>query len=297
MGTTMTYLEAPAPRVNCPAHGVTVAWLPWARHQAGHTRHFDEQAAWLATITSKNAVTELLRVAWRTVGSIIGRVWEETEAKIDLFAGLKRIGIDEISYKKGHKYLTVVVCHDTGRLVWAGVGRTKDTLRRFFDLLEASGAGRCQLITHVSADGADWIGDVVAEKCINAIRCADPFHIVQWAMEAMDEVRKEAWNEARKEARKEPKRGRGRPAKDAAGTPAVDKAKGLKKTRYALWKNPENLNDYQVTKLAWVQKTDPRLYRAYLLKEGLRLIFQMGLDEATEALMWLDGVAWVVSGL
>lgn len=284
LGTTMTYLEAPAPRVSCRTHGVTVAWMPWARHGAGHTRYFDEQAAWLATITSKSAVTELMRVAWRTVGSIITRVWEETSAKLDLFDGLKRIGIDEISYKKGHKYLTVVICHDTGRLVWASTGRTKDTLRQFFDQLEASGEGRCAKITHVSADGADWIGDVVTEKCVNAIRCADPFHVVQWAMDAMDEVRKDAWNDARKEARKEPKAGRGRPRKDAPARPAAQKAKDLKGLRYSLWKNPQNLNEYQQTKLRWVQKADPRLYRAYLLKEGLRLVFQMGLEEASIAL-------------
>lgn len=290
LSTAMTYLEALSPRVNCPVHGVTVAWLPWARHQAGHTRYLDEQAAWLATITSKSAVTELLRIAWRTVGSIVHRVWEETSSKLDLLDGLKRIGIDEISHKKGRKYLTVVVCHDTGRLVWASTGRTKDTLRRFFDPLEASGEGRCARIAHVSVDGADWIGDVVAEKCINAIRCADPFHRAQWAMEAMDEVRKETWNKARKETRKEPKRGRGRPAKDAVGTPAADKAKGLKGTRYALWKNPQNLNEHQQAKLAWVQKADSRLYRACLLKERLRLVFQMSLADAAEALeQW---VAW-----
>ena len=84
--------------------------------------------------------------------------------------------------------MTVVVDHDTGRLVWAAPGRDKATLRRFFDALEESGqvAGedRCGAITHVSADGADWISDVVAERCGNAVRCADPFHIVKWATEA-----------------------------------------------------------------------------------------------------------------
>lgn len=159
-----------------------------------------------------------------------------------------------------------------------------DTLRRFFDALEASGEGWCQLITHVRADGADWIGDVVAEKCVNAIRCAEPFHIMQWAIEAMDQFRKEACNEARKEARKEPKRGRGGPAKDAVGTPVANKSKGLKKTRYAFWKNPQNLNEYQQAKLRWVRKTDLKLYRSYLLKEGLRLVFQLGLAEACEVL-------------
>ncbi|MBD4582308.1 ISL3 family transposase, partial [Xanthomonas citri pv. citri] len=78
---------------------------------------------WLATQCSKSAVTELMRIAWRTVGAIITRVWADVEALGDRFAGLRRIGIDEISYKKGHRYLTIVVDHDTGRLVWAAPGR------------------------------------------------------------------------------------------------------------------------------------------------------------------------------
>ena len=143
LGPVPVWLEANAPRVHCPEHGVTVGQVPWARHGAGHTRFFDDQVAWLATVSSKSAVCELMRIAWRTVGNIISRVWEDTAGSVDLFAGLTRIGIDEISYKKGHKYLTVVVCHDTGRLVWAAPGRDKDTLRAFFDALEASGAGRC----------------------------------------------------------------------------------------------------------------------------------------------------------
>lgn len=122
LGTIEVYLEAEAPRVNCPSHRVTVAQVPWARHAAGHTRFFDDQTAWLATVTSKSAATELMRIAWRTVGAIITRVWDDTARQIDLLAGLTRIGIDEISYKRGHRYLTVVVCHDTGRLVWAAPG-------------------------------------------------------------------------------------------------------------------------------------------------------------------------------
>ena len=177
LGSVEVWLEAAAPRVQCPEHGVTVAWVPWARHGAGHTRFFDEQVAWLATVSSKSAVLELMRIAWRTVGSI-SRVWGDTEAEIDLFDGLTRIGVDEISYKKGHKYLTLVVDHDTGRLVWMAPGRDKATLRKFFDQLEASGAGRCARITHVTADGADWIGNVVSGRCPQAVRCAGPFHVV-----------------------------------------------------------------------------------------------------------------------
>jgi len=269
LGTIPVWLEADAPRVNCPEHGPTVRAVPWARHGAGHTRVFDEQVAWLATQCSKTAVTELMRIAWRTVGAIITRVWADVEKIHDRFAGLRRIGIDEISYKRGHRYLTVVVDHDSGRLVWAAPGRDKATLSLFFDAL---GTERCAQITHVSADGADWIADVVAERCENAVRCADPFHVVKWATEALDEVRRQAWNQAR-----------GAVQQRRAGR-ATGHAKALKHARYALWKNPENLTTRQQAKLAWVAKTDPRLHRAYLLKEGLRLVFQLGYDEAVDAL-------------
>lgn len=289
LGPVPVWLEAEAPRVKCTEHGVIVAQVPWARHGAGHTKFFDQQVAWLATVTSKSAVRELMRIAWRTVGAIVARVWDDTAAETDLFAGLTRIGIDEISYKKGHKYLTVVVCHDTGRLVWAKPGRDKRTLRAFFDELEASGAGRCARITHVSADGADWIGDVVAEKCPDAVRCADPFHVVKWATDALDEVRRQAWNDARRAARSEPRRNVGRPRKDAPTRPASDTARRLKNSRYALWKNPEDLTERQTAKLAWIAQTDPRLHRAYLLKEGLRVVFKLPYEQAIDALdRWIS---------
>ncbi len=140
LGTITAFLEADSPRVKCPAHGVVVAHVPWARHDAGHTLAFDQSVAWLATVTSKSAVTELMRIAWRTVGTIITRVWADTGGQVDLFADLRRIGIDEISYRRGHLFLTVVIDHDTGRLVWAGTGQSKATLQKFFDAL---GPERC----------------------------------------------------------------------------------------------------------------------------------------------------------
>lgn len=281
-GAVRVELEADAPRVQCKSHGVIVAAVPWARHQAGHTHQFDAQVAWLATQTSKTAITQLMRIAWRTVGAIITRVWADTGKLHDQFAGLRRIGIDEISYKRGHKYLTVIVDHDSGRLVWAMPGRDMATLNTFFDAL---GQERSALITHVSADGAHWIATVVAKRCPNAVKCADPFHVVKWATEALDEVRRAAWNDARKGARaNESKRGRGRPAKDAPARPDSARAAGIKNCRYALWKNPENLTEKQQTKLAWIVQTDPRLGRAYYLKEGLRVIFKLPYDQAVEAL-------------
>lgn len=274
LGSVQAVIEADAPRVSCREHGVVVAAVPWARHGAGHSRPFDDQVAWLAVACSKSAVTALMRVAWRTVGAIVTRVADDAVAAVDRFANLRRIGIDEISYKRGHRYLTVVVDHDSRRLVWAAAGRDKATLRRFFDLL---GVERCALVTHVSADAATWIADVVAERCASAVQCADAFHVVAWATEALDAVRREAWNEARGALRQ----------RRSTGT-----ARALKHARYALWKNPEDLNEHQQAKLAWIATTNPRLYRAYLLKEGLRHVFKVKGEAGKEALdRWLRWAA------
>src|SRR5919198_1177182 len=154
--------EADAPRVRCPAHGVVVAAVPWARHGAWFTRAFEDTAAWLAVHTSRVAVAELLRVAWRSVGRMVTRVAQEAGQGVDRLEGLRRIGIDEVSHRKGHRYLTVVVDHDTGRLVWAAPGHDEATLERFFDLL---GEARSAQLTLVSADAAGWIAGVVARRC------------------------------------------------------------------------------------------------------------------------------------
>jgi transposase len=179
-------------------------------------------------------VTELMRIAWRTVGAIIARVWTEVEKLGDRLDGLTRIGIDEISYKRGHRYLTIVVDHDSGRLLWAAPGRDRATLRGFFDLL---GPDRCAAISHVSADQADWIAEIVAERCPQAVQCADPFHVVKWATDVLDEVRRQAWNQARRSGQT---KGHGYRVRVATGN-----ARRLKNARYALWKNPDNLTDRQ----------------------------------------------------
>jgi transposase len=267
-GTTRVFIEADSPRVRCAQHGVTVAQVPWARHGAGHTRAFDDQVAWLVTHCSKTAVVELMRVAWRTVGAIAARVVADARAAADPFDGLERIGIDEISYRRGHRYLIVVVDHDTGRLVWAAAGHDRATLQQFFDLLGTDRAARIRL---VSADAAEWIADTALAACPNATLCLDPFHIVRWATDALDVVRRHVWNLLRKIG-------------------AAGQAAALKGCRYALWKNPEDLTDRQRTKLAWIARHNSSLYRAYLLKEQLRLVFQ---HRGAEAVAMLDAwLAW-----
>ena len=267
LGTTRAYLEAAAPRVRCRRHGVVVARVPWADHDARFTRAFDEQVAWLAVHCAKSAVGELMRVSWRTVGRIVRRVVARISQGQDLLDGLHRIGIDEISYRRGQRYLLVVVDHDSGRLVWAAPGRDTKTLARFFDEL---GRERAQQLTHVSSDGANWIAEVLQARCPHAIHCLDPFHVVAWASTALDEVRRAVWNQARQQ-----------------GRPAF--ADGLKGARWALWKRPQNLTATQRGQLAWIERTNRSLYRAYLLKEQLRLVFQLPLTEALALLeSWLE---------
>lgn len=276
LGTVRVFLEADAPRVACPEHGPTVIAVPWARHGSRQTRAFEDTAAWLVTHTSKTAVSELLRVSWRTVGSIVTRVVAEGRARHDPFVGLRRIGVDEISYKRGQRYLMVAVDHDSGRLVWVGPGREAATLERFFDALGPEG---CVQITHVSADSAGWIRQVVSRRCPSAIRCADPFHVVKWAVDALDAVRRDAWNAARAGKRV---------GVSTHGT-LDPTARALKAARWALWKNPDKLTARQRARLDWIAKNDPRLHRAWLLKEGLRYVFTVKGPAGKDALdRWLS---------
>jgi transposase len=284
LGTVRAVLEADAPRVRCRVHGVVVAYVPWARHGAGHTRMFDDQVAWLAVVCAKTTVTELMRIAWRTVGSIVARVCADVDAVTDRLDGLRRVGIDEVSYRKGQKYLTVVVDHDSGNLVWAEPGRDAATVGRFFDAL---GSDRAKKLTHVSADGAAWISNVVRQRAPQAVLCADPFHVVSWATKCLDEVRRETWNIARRTA------GGTQQIGDRAGgryNASRGDAKTIANSRWALWKNPEDLTVKQATQLAWIATSSPRLHRAYLLKEGLRHVFKLGGHAGKHALTaWL---AW-----
>src|SRR4051794_1484532 len=268
LGTTMAFVEAGAPRVTCRRHGVVVCAVPWARHDSRFPRAFEAQTAWLAVHCSKTAVAQLMRIAWRTVGGICERVAEEAAREVDRLANLKRVGIDEISHRRGQRYLTVVVCHDTGRLVWAAAGRDRKTVETFLDAL---GEERCTQLELVSADMAAWVARPIAERCPQAELCLDPFHVVMLATDALDEVRREVWNEARR-----------------AGQTAL--ARDLKGARFALWKNPERLTERQAAKLADIQKTNARLYRAYLLKEQLRQIYRLPADHAIKLLeRW---IAW-----
>lgn len=285
LGTVMCFLEFSMERVECPEHGVLACRVPWARHGSRFTREFEDQAAWLMTHCSRTVVSQLMRIDWKTVGPVCKRVADDLEAASggSRFDGLRRIGIDETSYKKGYKYLTVVVDHERNRVVWACKGHGKAQLNAFFDLLTE---GQRAAIEVVTADGATWIADVVEERCPNAERVMDPFHVVGWATGALDELRKQAWREANAKAKAAPKRKGGRPRTGMAANPEKKAAREIKGSRYSLLKNPEDLTERQAASLESIARCDRRLYRGYLLKEGLRDVYKAA--DADEARMRLE---------
>ena len=283
LGTKMGFIRMDTYRVKCKKCGVKTVKVPWASHRSGFTDAFEQQVAWAVCSMSKKAVAKQLRIAWNTVGEIADRVWDRLDTR-PIKAGciFRRIGIDETSYKKGHKYITVVVDHDRRCVIWVHEGYGKEVLDLFMRELSEEQRKGVELVT---CDGAKWIRSSIEEFLPNAERCVDSFHVVQWATEALDKVRVEAWKEARKENRNQ-KRGRGRPTKDSV--PKDRTAEGIKNSRYALGKAPENLNESQQRKIELIASRYPRLYRAYQLKEELRIILKMGYDDARENLdRWL----------
>jgi len=249
-----TFLESELPRVICPQHGKVTAAVPWARHDDRFSRPLEEFAAWKAAHMPWTRAAAELRITWEALAGITARVAADAAAGLDRLAGLARIGIDEKSWGKGQdKYLIIVTDHDAGRIAWIGEGRCKATVRAFFDAL---GPDRCKQLTHVSADGADWIHEVVREKAPRAEICLDAFHVVKWAGERLDELRRRLAGELR-----------------AAGRD--DQAATLGTGMWALRKAPQKLNGNQRTALAAIAADNKQLYKGYLIKEQLREAFKV----------------------
>ena len=252
LGVMRCFLEADAPRVKCPRHGVLTAAVPWARPGSRFTAAFEEHAAWLCAQMPWTKAAKLLRVTWRTLQSIVERVVSGLRGGKDRLEGVRRIGIDEKAWRKGHRYITVVTDHDAGRIIWAAEGRNKETLAKFFDDL---GEERASRLTHVSADGAEWIHDVVGEKAPQALICLDAFHVVKWAGDRLDQLRRRLAGELR-----------------AAGKGG--EAASLGKGMWALRKSSAGLSPGQRQSLAQIAADNKQLYKAYLMKEQLREVFK-----------------------
>lgn len=250
LGASRCFIEAELRRLRCRDCGVRLEAVPWARAGAAHTRDFEDVVAWLAQQMAFTAITRLLRVSWKTIGPIVGRVVADhlDDARLD---GLVAIGVDEISYRKHHRYLTSVADHKTGAIVWCSPGRNSATLQAFFDEL----GDRRDSIEAVSIDMSGEYQRAIRAAIPQAEICFDPFHVVRLAARATDQVRRDEWN-----------------AHDRSHTP---QGRWVKHTRWSLLKAPENQTISQLARLHEVQQANKTLYRAFMLREELRLLYHL----------------------
>jgi transposase len=266
LGASRCTVECELRRLRCPDCGVRLEAVPWARPGAAHTRDFEDLVAWLAQQMAFAPIARLLRIGWHTIGPIVARVIADRldERRLE---GLVAIGIDEISYRRHHRYLTSVADHATGAIVWCSPGRNSATLQGFFAEL----GDRKDSIRAVSIDMSGDYQRAIREAIPQAEICFDPFHVVRLAARATDQVRRDEWN-----------------AHDRSHTAAGRWVKG---TRWSLLKAPERQTVGQLATLWEVQQANRRLYRAFLLREELRLLYQ--LDDPVLAPAHLDAwLAW-----
>jgi transposase len=257
MGRWKVTVRAGLRRLTCPAHGVRVEAVPFARCHSGFSRDFEDLVAFLATKTDKTTITRLSRLDWDSVGRICERVVAEglDPGRLD---GLVSIGVDEVSWRRHHKYLTLVTDHTGKKIVWGAEGKDTATLDAFFAEL---GTQRSEALQAVSMDmGPAFLKSVRADgHAPQAAICIDPFHAVKLVTEALDVVRRQTWNEMRK-------------------LPDQSAAKKFKGARWSLLKRPENLTDQQSATLRQLRRRGGDLWRAYSLKEAFRAIFAGDLD-------------------
>jgi len=169
-------------RVRCPRCGVTVELVPWAEPQSWFTFDFEQHVAYLAQRADKTTISTLMRIAWATVGSIIERVVARHKPG-DPLDGLRLIGVDELSYRRHHEYVTVVVDHERGAVVWAHEGKDAATLRAFFEEL---GNERCAKLEAVTLDLSAAYIKAVTEASPQATMIFDRFHVQRLAHDALD---------------------------------------------------------------------------------------------------------------
>jgi len=276
-------------RLRCPEHDALVEGVPFARYGARFTRDFENLVAWLATKTDKTAICRLVRIDWQTVGRMIERVGDELLPG-DRLGELFEISIDEVAWRKGHRYLTLVGDHRRRCVVWGTEGKGQAAADRFFAELDPARAQAEQAETEqgapdspaihaqapatqppdpkageragqlraVSMDMGEGYAKSVRQHAPQAVICIDNYHVVQLATKALDEVRREHWNELRQ-----------------AGEP--NSAKQFKDSRWSLLKNPADLTDRQAGTLAALRAAGGKVPRAWAMKEMVRAIFAPGL--------------------
>jgi len=248
-GLAVFFLYAPR-RVECPRCGVKVEFLPWASGK----RHLTHAFAWFLASWAK-------RMSWQEVATAFRVSWEHVFHSVELavewglarqpLQNIRSIGIDEVAWHHGHKYLTVVYQLDAGcrRLLWVGQDRTAKTINSFFRWF---GWGRCAQLQFVCSDMWKPYLEAIARFARYAINVVDRFHIMQKFSKAVDEVR----------------------AKEAKDLGKKTGGMVLKHTRWCLLKRPENLTEKQEVTLWELLKHNLKTVRAYLLKEDFQGLWE-----------------------
>ena len=237
------WLEGEIRRLKCKkCAAVVTEAVPWARHDSDFTRPFEDAVALLAQQTSKTAVMKLTGISWVTVGKIAERVVAE---KLDpeRLKGLRRIGVDEISFRKRHRYLTVVTDHDRRKVIWVAEGKSSEVLKSFFDEI---GPEACEAVEIATIDMSAAYRRAILDKLPNAKIVFDHFHIAKLANEALNEVRREL-------------------VRNATDKDTKSKFKG---TMWPLLHRTENASEKHMEVIDRLRPSEP-LGRAYLMKESL----------------------------
>lgn len=257
LGVWRLEIRAQLRRLSCPVHGVRTEGVPFARMGSDFTKDFERLVAYLASRTDKSTICRLVRINWRTVGRIIERVSRD-ELDPRRLDELFDIGIDEVSWRKQHRYLTLVCDHQRRKVVWGTEGAGEKAADEFFGEL---GAERSAELRAISMDMGPGYAKSARKKkhAPQATICIDSYHVVALATKALDEVRRDYWNELR-----------------TLGDQQA--ARRFKDARWALLKNPENLTAKQAVTYRKLKRAGGRVWRAYTLKEALRAIFTAGLD-------------------
>jgi transposase len=249
LAASKLWLEAEIWRVDCRSCGrVRTEEVPWARPRARHSRDFEDVVAWMTQRSDKTTTATLLRCSWETVDRIVGRVVADylDESRLD---GLFHVGVDEIAYRRRHKYLTIVADHDSGRVVWVAEGRTKAALAGFYDAL---GPERRDQIKAISMDMTTIYREATIEAIPDAAICLDPFHAMQWVNQALEVVYR--------------------------ATPLAELGlrgtREFKHARTAQRTGQERLNDDQRQLVARIRRRRYKLWRAWELKEQFRALYK-----------------------
>ena len=263
-----TVVVAPVRRVKCRWCGIRVEKVPWARPKSRFTHDFEAEILDRARESSIQGVCRQLGVHWTSVMRLLER-WVQESAEKQFRRKLRRIGVDEVSYGRGHKkYLTIVWDHDSGRAVWIGKGREQDTLDAFFVKL---GARRARRLVCVTMDMAKGYIAATKQHAPQSDIVFDRFHIERYLTRAMDEVRKqEYWRRGR--AHRQVVRGK--------------KWLLLRKWRRLHWRRRGEL--------AELLALNQRLFRAYVLKEQFEHAWSYTTEKGMRAFIvrWRRSLNW-----